>query len=131
MACRGSALYLGLKQGQCAHPCSSGSRLSTNLLGSVWLLGVLGWIPGSCGVRIDLAWESKNVCSVAGPEAKSLMGYPLPSFRKASIQTNKQTNKQNEAIFIFLEEATFSSWNVCANSLQARLLHLSKMIGMA
>ena len=45
---------------------------------------------GSCGVKIDPAKGSRNVCSVPGYEAKSLMGYPLPSFGKASIQTNKQ-----------------------------------------
>ena len=40
MACIGSALYLGFNQGQCAHPVSSGGRLNSNLLESVWLLGV-------------------------------------------------------------------------------------------
>ena len=39
MACRGSALYLGLNQGRCAHPGSSGGRLNSNLPGSAWLLG--------------------------------------------------------------------------------------------
>ena len=37
--------------------------------------------------------EVGNVCFVPGREAKSLMGYLLPSFGKASIQT-KQTNKK-------------------------------------
>ena len=52
---------------------------------------VLGSIPGSCDVRIDLAYGSRNVCFGPGSEAKSLMGYPLPSFRKASIQTKQST----------------------------------------
>ena len=40
MACRGSALYLGFDQKQCAHPGSSRGRLNSNLPGSAWLLGV-------------------------------------------------------------------------------------------
>ena len=40
MAHRGLALYLGFNQGWCAHLVSSGGRLNSNLLGSMWLLGV-------------------------------------------------------------------------------------------
>ena len=93
MACRGSALYLGFDQGRCAHLGSSGGRLNSNLPGSAWLLGVepgTRFNSGSRRVRIDLSQGIRNVCAVPGREAKSLMGYPLPSFEKVSIQTNKQ-----------------------------------------
>ena len=62
---------------------------------SAWLLGVkpgTRFNSGSHDVRVDPAWGSRNVCSVPGREVKSLMGYPLPFYGKASIQT--KTNNQ-------------------------------------
>ena len=59
------------------------------LRGCLVLSQAPGSISGSRGVRIDPALGSRNVCSVPGSEAKFLMGYPLPSFGKASIQKNK------------------------------------------
>ena len=56
----------------------------------------LGSILGSCYVRIDPAYGSRDVCSVPGREAKSLMGYPLPSFGEASIQTKTNKNLVND-----------------------------------
>ena len=50
-------------------------------------------IPGSRGVKIDLAKGRRNVCSVPGHEAKFLMGYPLLSFLKESIQTTQNASK--------------------------------------
>ena len=73
-------------------------RLNSNLPGSAWLLGVepgVGFDFHSCGVRIDQE-GSRNVCSVPGREAKSLVGYPLPSFGRSSIKT-----KQNKQIFSY------------------------------
>ena len=99
MACRGSALYLGFDQGQCAHPGSSGGRLNSNLPGSMWLLGDepgAGFESRQLRVRIDQG------SSVPGREAKSLMGYPLPSFGKVSIQT-KQNKHQAKQPLLALE----------------------------
>ena len=53
MGWRGSQLYLGLYQGQCAHQDSSGGRLNSNLLRPTWLPGVKpGSIPNNCWVKI-------------------------------------------------------------------------------
>ena len=61
-------------------------------LQSAWVC-LAAWCQARYCVRF-LAQGSRNVCSVPICEAKSLMGYPLPSFRKAPIQSkqNKQSN---------------------------------------
>ena len=101
------ALYLGFYQEQWAHPDFSEGRLNSNLLRSAWLPGVE---PGtecscssSCGVRINLAQGSINVCSIPrikleggvsikaspGCESKSLiLGYPF-AFLRDGVHSNK------------------------------------------
>ena len=62
--------------------------------------GILGWLvnrepPKGSKWPAEgphYTWPSevlRNICSVPGREAKSLMGYPFPSFRKGSIQTQQ------------------------------------------
>ena len=57
--------------------------------GCLVLSQVPGFISGGRSVRIYPAVRSRNVCSVHRHEAKSLMGYPLPLFGKATIPKNK------------------------------------------
>ena len=57
-----------------------------------WLIVIrLPWVLLS-KYSSNMAQGSRNVCSAPGREAKYVMGYPLPSFGKASIQTDKETN---------------------------------------
>ena len=61
-----------------------------------------------------------NVWSVPGREAKSLMGYPFPSFWKASILT-KQTNKHNKQNKSLSLDQVYPTLQVHLSSLQGYL----------
>ena len=71
---------------------------------------VSGSIPCSRSVRIDPVKGSRDDSSVSGHEAKSLIGYPLPSFGKVSIQT-----KQIVAVWEQTSTAVFAGITVIGN----------------
>ena len=74
MVHKGSTLKLGFNQGQCVDPDSSGGRLNSNLLRSVWLVvfkpGARLDYPAAVVLGLDLTLESRNAISVFRTDLK-------------------------------------------------------------